>query len=619
MLEAACALDQLAAQRLQFSLPRSLLTKSRSYGDFSDFTDSEGTDGDYIPSSKRRAGSSENLLTLELAAAWQPSSDGQPTPRRSTSPHPHGAQPAAARSNLSQVAKVVPAPTGRNCDGACGCPGQRSHKVRRSIDLDRPARVRTAGAGEASAAAGNTLTSCPPSYADVPALPPLHPNGCLQPAAAAEPLPVLQLPLVRCGSLDAAKARSHGPSPPNGVVRPCSLFVSSNSSLLLVEPPSLIGPSSAPSPAPSLDDSSASPPSSASGASPFGTYAASAFAAAAAAALAGSASGCSADEATATSAGGSCSTSSGLQHSRSDDTCLGSLPSGSLFAGLAADLGPPRASMDSVLASHHLDEGSAAEELFYRLNHARQTLDFVKRQAAVYSPLNRAEMDVWEALGALDSLREYETALLGDDDCDPSLGLKEHALQTAEACRLAYPEEDWLHLVGLIHDLGKLLAHRQWGSEPQWAVCGETFPVGCRFHPSIIHSQFFSANPDRRRRVYSSATGMYQPGCGLNSVYMSWSAAEYLYMVLLKNKVQLPPEALFVIRYHRCAVLLRPGSPYTELLSAADRRCLPWLRRFREVARYVRQELPGRLEGEELRQYYDGLVEKYIPQGKLRW
>ncbi len=58
-------------------------------------------------------------------------------------------------------------------------------------------------------------------------------------------------------------------------------------------------------------------------------------------------------------------------------------------------------------------------------------------QAAVYAPLNRAEMDVWEALGALDSLREYETALLGDDDCDPSLGLKEHALQTAEACRWA--------------------------------------------------------------------------------------------------------------------------------------------------------------------------------------
>ncbi len=100
---------------------------------------------------------------------------------------------------------------------------------------------------------------------------------------------------------------------------------------------------------------------------------------------------------------------------------------------------------------------------------------------------------------------------------------------------------------------------------------------------------------------------------------MSWSAAEYLYMVLLKNKAALPPEALFVVRYHRCAVLLRPGAPYAELLSEADRRCLPWLRRFRELARYTRRELPGRLEGEGLRNYYGGLLRKYIPQGKLQW
>lgn len=284
------------------------------------------------------------------------------------------------------------------------------------------------------------------------------------------------------------------------------------------------------------------------------------------------------------------------------------------------DLLQSRGSVDScVAASSHLSEGSAAEELFYRLNHARQTVDFVNRQASLYAPLNRAELDVWEALDTLDSLREFETALFGDDDRDAAMTLQEHALQTAEACRLAYPDQEWLHVVGLIHDLGKLLAHQGWGSEPQWAVCGETYPVGCRFHPAIMHSQFFSANPDRRRRAYSSATGMYQPGCGLNSVYMSWSAAEYLYMVLVRNKVRLPPEALFLIRYQRCAVLLRSGAPYSELLSQFDRRCLPWLKRFRDLARYTRRDLPGRLQGQALRDYYDALLAKYLPQAKLRW
>jgi hypothetical protein len=39
-----------------------------------------------------------------------------------------------------------------------------------------------------------------------------------------------------------------------------------------------------------------------------------------------------------------------------------------------------RRSLDSIMLSSHMNEGHAAEELFFRLNHARQTFDFVKRQ-----------------------------------------------------------------------------------------------------------------------------------------------------------------------------------------------------------------------------------------------
>ena len=88
--------------------------------------------------------------------------------------------------------------------------------------------------------------------------------------------------------------------------------------------------------------------------------------------------------------------------------------------------------------------------------------------------------------------------------------LLEHAFQTAEACRLAHPEAEWLHLVGLLHGLGKLLAHPAFGAEPQWAVCGESFPVGCAHSPLIACPSGFSVNPDRRRRVYNTPTGMYK-------------------------------------------------------------------------------------------------------------
>lgn len=270
-------------------------------------------------------------------------------------------------------------------------------------------------------------------------------------------------------------------------------------------------------------------------------------------------------------------------------------------------------------SSGHLGQGSAAVELFYRLNHARQTVDYVKRQAAQFAPLNCATMDVWEALDLLNTLREYESALLGTGLCDPDMPLLDHAFQTAEACRIAFPEHEWMPIVGLIHGLGKLLAHGSFGGEPQWAVCGESFPVGCRFHPSVVHSRYFQANPDRRRRAYATATGVYQQGCGLSSVCMSWSGAEYLYMVLARNRTLLPPEALFLIRYQKFAAVLRPGQPYGELLSKFDRTMLPMLEKFREIALYKRADVPGRLEGDALKQHYDELLAKYIPQGKLRW
>lgn len=36
-------------------------------------------------------------------------------------------------------------------------------------------------------------------------------------------------------------------------------------------------------------------------------------------------------------------------------------------------------------------------------------------------------------------------------------------------------------------DLGKVLLHPSFGELPQWAVVGDTYPVGCAFDESIVH------------------------------------------------------------------------------------------------------------------------------------
>jgi inositol oxygenase len=39
--------------------------------------------------------------------------------------------------------------------------------------------------------------------------------------------------------------------------------------------------------------------------------------------------------------------------------------------------------------------------------------------------------------------------------------------------------------------------------EPQWAVVGDTFPVGCKFSPSIVYRETsFDENPDDKDSRY---------------------------------------------------------------------------------------------------------------------
>ena len=58
---------------------------------------------------------------------------------------------------------------------------------------------------------------------------------------------------------------------------------------------------------------------------------------------------------------------------------------------------------------------------------------------------------------------------------------------------------DWFHLVGLMHDLGKIMALN---GEPQYFVVGDTFPVGCKFSDKIVFSEQFVDNPDSQTTKY---------------------------------------------------------------------------------------------------------------------
>ena len=249
------------------------------------------------------------------------------------------------------------------------------------------------------------------------------------------------------------------------------------------------------------------------------------------------------------------------------------------------------------------DPGRDCVREFYRLNHLNQTFEFVaaKKKEYVFNEIPRRQMSILEAL-------DYLNTLVDDSDPDIDLPQLQHLLQTAEAIR-AKGYEDWFVLTGLIHDLGKILCLF---GEPQWAVVGDTFPVGCKFSDRIVYPEFFEANPDFNDPRYNTRLGVYEEGCGLRKVEMSWGHDEYMYH---RMKPYLPEPALYMIRYHSFYAWHREGE-YEYLLDDHDREMLPWVKKFNPFDLYSKSPKPP--VWDELKPYYLALIGKYLPEN-LPW
>lgn len=233
---------------------------------------------------------------------------------------------------------------------------------------------------------------------------------------------------------------------------------------------------------------------------------------------------------------------------------------------------------------------------FYRLNHTHQTVDFVRAKRAEFLKLDKRKMGLWDGL-------EFLNTLVDDSDPDTSLAQIDHLLQTAEAIRRdGHPR--WFILTGLIHDFGKVLCLF---GEPQWAVVGDTFPVGCAYSDKIVFSELLADNPDSKNPQYQTACGMYAEGCGLDNVLMSWGHDEYMYHVV---KDYLPPEALYMIRYHSFYPAHREGA-YGHLMNADDRKYFNAVKAFNPYDLYTKSA--ERPDAEKLRPYYEDLWNEFFP------
>ncbi|CAD6196742.1 unnamed protein product [Caenorhabditis auriculariae] len=226
----------------------------------------------------------------------------------------------------------------------------------------------------------------------------------------------------------------------------------------------------------------------------------------------------------------------------------------------------------------------------YYNQHRLQTVDFVKSMHKKWLKFSHAKMPILECLDILSSF-------LDESDPDVDEANLFHAYQTAERIRKAHPDKPWMHLAGLVHDLGKVMS--VWGEE-QWAVTGDTVSTG---------------TPIWRTIGTTPKNGIYEKNCGIDNLLMTWSHDEYMYQVLKNHGSTLPEEALYAIRFHSFYPYHSHGG-YKQFESLENEKMKPAIMMLNDCDLYSKNDETPNIEN--LKPYYQSLVDQYIP-GDVAW
>ena len=269
--------------------------------------------------------------------------------------------------------------------------------------------------------------------------------------------------------------------------------------------------------------------------------------------------------------------------------------------------------MDKEFRNYEAPDVKDSVREHYRKMRTNQTLDYVREMHQKYLSYSHP-MTLWEAMGHLNDLIDVS---------DPDLDLPnvQHLIQSAEAIR-EDNRPDWMQLVGLIHDLGKVMF--LWGSDEdgtsqdeQWGMVGDVFVVGCALPATCVYPEFNELNPDMHKPEYNTELGIYKAGCGLDQLTLAWGHDEYLFRVLSNHRDNKIPEAgMAMIRYHSFYPWHSGGS-YSRLLNEKDAQYLEWIRDFNKYDLYTKSQKIYDLE--EVKEYYDPIVRKYLGTAPIYW
>ena len=248
-------------------------------------------------------------------------------------------------------------------------------------------------------------------------------------------------------------------------------------------------------------------------------------------------------------------------------------------------------------------EENTPQYFLYKEMHEKQTINFVRDKKEEYGKCDKKKMTINHALSLLDDFI---------DPSDPDLDVPNsiHAYQTAERVRKKFPNDKEFQIIGLIHDVGKVLFSF---GEPSWAVVGDTYVLGCDFPKNIVYYDTLKGSEDYNKY---DKNGIYQEGCGLDNLTLSYGHDEYLYNVLKNNKNhKLSDKYLDVIRYHSFYPWHAEGE-YKHLTNDKDKEILKNVLEFNNFDLYSKED--DTVIDVHVKSYYSDLLNEYFFD-ELEW
>ena len=241
----------------------------------------------------------------------------------------------------------------------------------------------------------------------------------------------------------------------------------------------------------------------------------------------------------------------------------------------------------------------------YSLMYKNQDLKFVLHQKGKYEKLNNKIMNIHKALSLMDTFIDTS-----DPDVDEPNSV--HAYQTAERIRKKYPEDKEYQIIGLIHDIGKVLFTF---GEPEWSITGDTFVVGCKLPESMVYYNETKNHPDRNNTLL----GIYEEGCGLENLNISFGHDEYLYQVLKQNKNnhKISEKYWNIIRYHSFYPWHDKGEYKGLMDGEKDLETLKLVQEFNQFDLYSKEDIDLEIT-DEIKKYYENLLNEYFLK-ELQW